>query len=122
MARILLAEDADAARMLHRTMLEAAGHVVTETTDGCQCLDRLVSGCFDLLVTDVVMPGLDGVEVIRAARALRPGLPVVAISGGECHAPAAATLNLSSMYGADAALSRPFPAERLIETVRGLLR
>lgn len=121
MARILLAEDADAVRMLHRTILEAAGHVVTETADGCQCLDRLVSGCFDLLVTDVIMPGLDGMEVIMAARALRPGLPVVAISGGDCHGSSPA-INASSMYGADAALCRPFTAERLIETVRGLLR
>lgn len=122
MARILLAEDMDAARMLYRTILEAAGHVVTDTADGCQCLDRLVSGCFDLLVTDVVMPGLNGIEVIKAARSLRPGLPVVAISGGGCHGSAAAAFDMSSMYGADAALCKPFPAERLIETVRALLR
>ncbi|MBI3443994.1 MAG: response regulator [Magnetospirillum sp.] len=121
MSKILLAEDVDGARVLYRTILEAAGHVVTEACDGCQCLDRLISGAFDLLVTDVVMPGLDGVEVIKAARNIRPGLPIIAISGGEPDFPAAAALNLSSMYGADVALFKPFKAERLIEAVRSLL-
>lgn len=121
MARILLAEDVDGARVFYRTILETAGHTVTEAADGRQCLESLTSRDFDLLVTDVVMPGLDGIEVIKAARTLRPNLPVIAISGGEPHFPASAALNLSAMYGADQALFKPFPAVRLIEAVEKLL-
>lgn len=116
MARILLAEDMAPARRFYRAALEAAGHVVTEVEDGPACLDHLAAGHFDLLVTDVVMPGLDGIEVIKAARSLRPNLPVIAISGGAPNLPAGAGLALSSMYGADQALLKPVSAERLIET------
>lgn len=115
--RILLAEDVDGARRFYRAVLEAAGYQVVEARDGHQCLDRMLAQEFDLLITDVVMPGLDGVEVIKAARVLRPNLAVIAISGGESQFSAQAALTLSRMYGADAALLKPFPGDRLVETV-----
>jgi two-component system cell cycle response regulator CpdR len=81
MARILLAEDDDNMRAFLTRALERAGHVVTAVGDGDTAL-ALASGTnFDLLLADVVMPGIDGIELARRASALQPELRVMFITG-----------------------------------------
>ena len=81
MVRILLAEDDDSLRAFLARALERAGHEVTACEDGEQALLALERGRFDLLLTDIVMPGVDGIEVARAAAAKDAEMRIMFITG-----------------------------------------
>ena len=81
MARILLAEDDHSLRGFLTRALERAGHEVTDCENGDDAIDALQAGAFDLLLTDIVMPGADGIEVARVASGLYPGMKIMFISG-----------------------------------------
>ena len=80
MSRILLAEDDDSLRGFLARALERAGHEVTACADGEEAVTFLDEP-WDLLLTDIVMPGLDGIEVARQAAARHPGLRIMFITG-----------------------------------------
>ena len=80
MTRILLAEDDDSLRGFLARALERAGYVVTACADGDEAVLALDSP-WDLLLTDIVMPGMDGIEVARQAAAKHPGLRIMFITG-----------------------------------------
>lgn len=80
MSRILLAEDDDSLRGFLARALERAGHEVTACADGDEAASHLEE-TWDLLLTDIVMPGLDGIEVARQAAARHPGLRIMFITG-----------------------------------------
>ncbi|MFN3816339.1 cell cycle two-component system response regulator CpdR [Brevundimonas sp.] len=81
MARILLAEDDGSLRGFLTRALERAGHEVTACENGDDAVDALEDGPWDLLLTDIVMPGADGIEVARIAAARQPGLRIMFITG-----------------------------------------
>jgi two-component system cell cycle response regulator CpdR len=81
MARILLAEDDDNMRVFLARALERAGHDVSAVGDGEAALALATDGAFDLLLADVVMPGIDGIELARRASAILPDLRVMFITG-----------------------------------------
>jgi len=83
--RILLAEDNPINMMLIRELLRRRGHTVTEVTTGIDAVQAMVNGTFDLLLTDIHMPGMDGIEAARAIRTAeqrsgRPRTPIVALT------------------------------------------
>jgi CheY-like chemotaxis protein len=80
MARILLADDDKGARDLVRRALELDGHTVVTADDGSEALSLFKSGKFDLLVTDVQMPGLDGIALAKEAMARDAALRVAVMS------------------------------------------
>lgn len=81
MARILIAEDDAAAQSFVARALTQAGHVVTPADDGLQALEALGAAGYDLLITDIVMPGLDGIGLaLRVARDW-PALPILLMTG-----------------------------------------
>ncbi|MGH6863216.1 MAG: cell cycle two-component system response regulator CpdR [Methylocella sp.] len=80
MSRILLAEDDDSLRGFLTRALEKAGYEVTACADGDAAAASLEER-FDLLLTDIVMPGLDGIEVARLAAARDPALRIMFITG-----------------------------------------
>ena len=80
MTRILLAEDDDSLRGFLARALERAGYEVTSCADGEEAVAALDQN-YDLLLTDIVMPGLDGIEVARQAAARHPGLRIMFITG-----------------------------------------
>src|SRR5204862_7147981 len=80
MSRILLAEDDDSLRGFLARALERAGHDVTACADGDEAATFLDEP-WDLLLTDIVMPGMDGIEVARQAAAIHPGLRIMFITG-----------------------------------------
>jgi two-component system cell cycle response regulator CpdR len=81
MARILLAEDDDNMRVFLARALERAGHQVVSAGDGNEALELAAGGDFELLLADVVMPGLDGIELARRASVILPELRVMFITG-----------------------------------------
>lgn len=79
---VLYVEDDPALRMSTADLLEDIGHKVVEAADPQEALDRLGSGePVDILVTDLRMPLMDGRELVQKARALRPGLKVIYVTG-----------------------------------------
>ncbi len=81
MARILLAEDDDQMRAFLSRGLRRAGHAVDAVADGQAALERALRNAYDLLLTDVVMPGIDGIELARRVAAQQPGVRVMFITG-----------------------------------------
>jgi len=80
MARILLAEDDAATRDLVQRALTQDGHEMIVTQDGAEALEKL-QGTIDLLISDVQMPAVDGIELVEKALAARPKLSVILMSG-----------------------------------------
>lgn len=82
MARILVTDDNPAIRTLLTEILENRGHEVETATEGISALKCLQTSAFEVLVTDIFMPGKDGIELIMEVRVLYPNLKIIAISGG----------------------------------------
>jgi two-component system, cell cycle sensor histidine kinase and response regulator CckA len=110
----LVVEDADAVRVLTGRILYAAGYQVIPVENAVQALERLDAA--DVLVTDVVMPGMSGVELATAARERRPGLPVVFVSGYTGNETIAAIEDPATAF-----LAKPFDGDDLLRAVRATL-
>jgi len=110
---LVIDDDAEARAVLQR-MLERLGFAAAAAPDGAKGLARLREGGVDLVVTDIVMPVMDGFEVIRALRAGWPSLPVIAISGvGDWDR----LLRMAVQLGADASLRKPVDPRALAEAI-----
>ncbi len=81
MTRILLAEDDDSLRAFLCKALERAGYEVVSCADGDEAISALARGPFDVLLTDIVMPGADGIEVARECAARSPRTRIMFITG-----------------------------------------
>lgn len=79
--RILVVEDDDDSRMLMAEVLETFGYKVVSAATGQEGLRVLSEQAVDVLLTDLGMPGMGGLEVARAAKAIAPGVPVVVVTG-----------------------------------------
>jgi two-component system cell cycle response regulator CpdR len=110
MARILLAEDDDSLRGFMKTNLERAGHEVDAFGDGEEAWEALQGASYDLLLTDIVMPILDGIELARRAADVDPAMKIVFITGF-----AAVALSQHTQAPKDAkVLSKPFHLKDLV--------
>lgn len=121
MARILVVEDTAPVRLVIATVLEEMGHAVETAENGLVAQERMRERVYDLIVTDVLMPEADGIEVIKAARRLKPPPRVLAVSGGAPNLPAGYVLKMTEMFSADAVLYKPFLNEELEGAVITLL-
>ncbi len=120
MAHILVIDDDPVLRRVIMLVLEGAGHTVLRCENGRKAIDFLAHSHTDLLITDIIMPEMDGVETVRAARRLQPQLPILAISGGGSFDPGD-YLGLAQAFGATAVLPKPFRPAQLVEVVASLL-
>jgi CheY-like chemotaxis protein len=121
MANILLVEDDAELRRALRLNLEGFGHTVAEAGDGREAMEVLRSVRADVVVTDLVMPGKEGLETIAELARDRPELPVVAMSGGGRIAPGG-NLSVALRLGARRVLVKPFPVADLNQAVADLTR
>jgi DNA-binding response OmpR family regulator len=109
MARILIAEDDAAAQSFVARALTQAGHVVTPADDGLQALAALGAAGYDLLITDIVMPGLDGIGLaLRVARDW-PALPILLMTGYTAERQRAHNLDAIILK----VITKPFTLERI---------
>ena len=117
MARILLAEDDGDMRRFLTKALENAGYSVTAFDNGLSAYERLREEPFNLLLTDIVMPEMDGIELARKAAELDPDLKIMFITGF-----AAVALNPDMQAPKDAKiLSKPFHLRDLVDQVERML-
>jgi two-component system, cell cycle response regulator CpdR len=113
MAKIILAEDDEDMRRFLVKALEKAGHQVTAFGEGASAFEEIKQSTFDLLLTDIVMPEMDGIELARRAAELDPQLKIMFITGF-----AAVALHPDSKAPKDAkVLSKPFHLRDLVAEV-----
>ncbi len=117
MARILLAEDDESMRLFLAKALRRAGHDVADVGDGLDAMVVLGEAPVDLLLADVVMPGLDGIELARQAAKEQPGIKVMFITG---FAAVALRAREETPKGTRI-LSKPFHLRELVDQVNGIL-
>lgn len=118
---VLVVDDDPAIRKAVRIGVEELGWQASEASDGAEALHELNKTPFDLVVSDVWMPNVDGIAFVKEALDLRPGLKVLAISGGGT-APATLSLKMLEMYGATDMLYKPFTNDELKEKLLELFR
>ena len=118
--RILLVDDEAMVRETLAAALEDAGYSVVTAADGAEALELLRSPvAVDILVTDLSMPGVDGLTVIRQAQRERPGLPAVLLTGYAGHGAQLAVGE--SVSGAFSLLRKPTSAAQLVDRIEALL-
>lgn len=117
MAQILLAEDDESLRRFLAAALVKAGHAVTDFGDGAEAYDCLRNIRFDLLLTDIVMPGMDGIELAKRAAEMDGRLKIMFITGF-----AAVALHPSSQAPKQAkVLSKPFHLREIVREVERMI-
>jgi CheY-like chemotaxis protein len=111
--RILVVDDEPDLRFVLRRVFTRAGHEVTECGDGAAALALVHESPPDLVVTDIMMPVMDGVELIRALRAhpATAAIPILSVSG-----------DWRLAVDADAALGKPYQCAELLAVAEGLLQ
>jgi CheY-like chemotaxis protein len=118
MARVLAIDDDAAVCATVRAILERAGHQVVTAQDGRGGLKLLEAEQFDLLLIDVFMPEMDGLETIRVLRGSKPGLPIIVMSGAMVDRESMPDyLSFGTKLGAIESLRKPFKPATLIEAV-----
>jgi CheY-like chemotaxis protein len=121
MSNILVIEDMMGVRHAISSMLKRAGHTVEAVDSGQKGLAQIQQRRFDLVVTDILMPDMDGTEVLFKLKAMPSRPPVIAISGGGAGISADAALQAAKLE-ADAFLQKPFEREDLLAIVDRLLK
>jgi CheY-like chemotaxis protein len=115
---ILVVDDDPPTLRVLQLWLEVHGHHVVGAASGKQALAVIESRDIDLVITDVLMPDGDGIELIGRLKRLRPHLRVLAISGGGAHMTSATCLQRAYRAGAHALLLKPFKQDQLLNAMR----
>ena len=116
---LVIDDDGDILQMI-KAMLDDAGYDVISVGDARHGLSKLESRPVDLVITDIIMPEMEGIEFIMKLKENIPSMPIIAISGGgQLHS--ADFLSFAQKLGASAVLAKPFRREKLLATVSKLL-
>lgn len=116
---LIIDDDAAVSRTLS-LILTRAGYNVTTAAGGRKGLELLANDGFDLVLTDIIMPELDGIEAIRKIRADHPRLRIIAMSGGG-QIDKADFLHMAEALGADRVIEKPVRSEQLLELVSSVM-
>lgn len=121
MASILIIDDDDILRATLARALEIFGHTVRQAADGNEGIAAYRAQPADLVLTDIVMPEKEGLDIIRDLRRDFPNLRIIAMSGGLAYDPKL-YLHMAERFGATAVLAKPFDVEQLRQTVDAALK
>lgn len=130
MKKILVIDDEEDIRVVLQQVLQLEGYEVNVAADGREGLASLDQDGADLVITDIIMPGMDGVETLEHIKKKWPDMPVIVISGGGNVAPmeyqpgAIATnayLESARQAGAALSITKPFERKELVDAVGSLL-
>ncbi len=117
---ILVIDDDETIRALLRTILEREGYRVVDAPDGSSGIRRYQESPTDLVITDLIMPGKEGIETIRDLRREFPHVKIIAVSGGGRIGPDS-YLKMAKGVGALRTLSKPFDRLALLKAVEEVL-
>src|SRR5919106_6088343 len=120
MARILVIDDQESIRRIVRRALEQDGHEVVDASDGEMGMAMLAHHSVDVVVSDIFMPGQDGILTLRQIRKQYPAVNVIVMSGGD----STGTLDLrrdAELLGAVKSLQKPFTAREIVDLVTSVL-
>ncbi len=116
MARILIIEDEIALRLIIKDSLKNAGYSVMAASDGEKAIQLLNRRSFDMVITDLIMPNKEGLELILELREQAPNVKIIAVSGGGASS-GNDLLDMAIEFGAHYALRKPFIMKELMELV-----
>ncbi len=119
MAKILAVDDSASMRQMVSFTLKQQGHQVTDAVDGQDALAKAKSGSFDLVITDVNMPKMDGITLVRELRALPAfkGVPILLLTTES----AVEKKQEGKKAGATGWLVKPFDPDQLLSTIKKVL-
>jgi len=118
--RVLLVDDEDAIREMLDLLLQRRGLQVVQARDGNEALRFYKEQKFDLVITDLIMPGKEGIETILEIRAMKRPIRIIAISGGG-RVDQSMHLHLAKSVGADRVVAKPFLPLDFLKIVDELL-
>ncbi len=121
MHHILIIDDESSIRKLIHIMLEQNGYKVDEAADGAAGIKKIKIDPPDLIITDLIMPGKEGIETIMELRRDYPDLKIIAMSGGGVIGPQK-YLKIAKSVGAHRTFKKPFKMGELLEAVEALLK
>lgn len=118
---VLVVDDEAPMRKLIAAMLEPAGYNTIEASSGDQALVQCHQHEVDIIVTDLVMAGLNGIDLILALKKEHSQIPIIAISGGGGISGRFDYLEISSLLGAKFVLKKPFDKEQLLNLLNQVI-
>jgi len=120
MPRILIIDDDDIIRRMLRLMLTKAGYDVLDAADGKEGIERFRENDVDLVITDLIMPEKEGLEMIMELKTDFPDVKIIAMSGGAQMGPEG-YLQLADALGAQRTLKKPIAREDLLAAIEEIL-
>lgn len=120
MSRVLVVEDHAPMRAVMAAVLEGMGHEVFQAGNGREALRVQADVRAELMLTDLFMPEMEGLETIRHMRSRYPELRIMAVSGGSSRGDAGDYLEMALKFGAGAALRKPFTVNEMIDAVTAM--
>lgn len=121
MAHILIVDDDDDVRDMLHQMIERAGYRVSTANNGQEALKFPALEEVDLVITDLLMPEMEGIEFIRLLRGDHPHMAVIAISGGNRYVLPTSQLRVAKHLGAHLTLTKPVSRVELLEAIQSTL-
>ena len=120
MKKILIMDDESSVQTLFTQYLESHGYVTACCSNGVEGLEKLREFKADLVIVDIMMPEMDGLEVVQEIRKVNMELPIIAISGGMRHA-AINFVSFAQEFGANAIFEKPVSLADLLVSIKKLL-
>jgi len=120
MARILVVDDQRDVRDVIKTLLEEGGHAVRLAAEGREALQMQATEPAEVVITDLHMPGMNGLEMVRALRAQSSVVKIIAMTGEDSYM-AETNLENSVINGADFTLTKPFRVHDMLRAIASLL-
>ena len=121
MARILIVDDNEGVRVTLKFILESRGHAAVVAAGGMEALKIMEEKKPDIIITDMLMPEMDGAEFMMRVREKCSEIPIIAVSGGGNKINMEEALDIARML-ADRVLRKPFTNEEVVEAIDGLLK
>ena len=118
MSRILIFEDT---RLMRDSLVDVLGeldHQSVTAENGAEAVAMIAAGeTFDVIITDIIMPEMDGIEAMQEIQTMCPLTPIIAVSGGSARLEKAAGLDTAKRLGAVAVLEKPFEIDALLDAI-----
>lgn len=121
MLRILVVDDHDTVRRSLRKLFEREGYTVVEASNGRMALTQMQNDSFDLVITDVFMPDMNGYQFLLTIRDSHASTPIMMMSGGGGSMGKATVLKAGAKLGAHRVFEKPFDVEEILSAVRDLV-